>query len=88
MNNFRKYCSFYTHFCSWTPAGGARVGARTPLKKICGGLFPHVYFFSCVENILGLSQLTNISGGTHAFAARVVPNNNVAHAEFERNCET
>ena len=53
-----------------------------------GGIFPHVYYFPCVKNILGLSQLTNISGGTHAFAARVVPNNNVALAEFERNCET
>ena len=59
-----------------------------PRKKICGGLFPNVYFFLCVENILGLSHLTNISGGTHAFAARVVPNNNVALEEFERNCET
>ena len=54
-----------------------------PEKNMCG-LFPHVYFFPCVENILGLSQLTNISGGTHAFAASVVPNNNVALAEFER----
>ena len=89
MNNFRKYCALYYHFCSRTPARGARVGARTHYEKqICGGLIPHVYYFPCVENILGLSQLTNISGGTHAFAARVVHNNNVALAEFERNCET
>ena len=70
-------------------ARGARVGARTPCeKKYVGGFFPMCIIFPCVENILGLSQLTNISGGTHAFAARVVPNNNVAPAEFERNCET
>ena len=59
-----------------------------PPKKNTWGLFPHVYFFPCVENILSLLQLTIISGGTHAFAARVVPNNNVALAKFERNCET
>ena len=58
----------------------ARVCARTPPEKNMWD----VNFFPCVENILGLSQLTNISGGTHAFAARVVPNNNVALAEFER----
>ena len=57
-------------------------------KKICGGLFPMCSFFPCVENVLGLSPLTEISGGDHAFAARVVPNNNVALAEFERSCET
>ena len=51
-------------------------------------LFPHVYFFPCVENVLGLSPLTKIFWGAHAFATRVVPNNNVAFAEFERNCET
>ena len=45
-------------------------------------------FFPCVENVLGLSPLTEISGGDHAFAARVVPNNNVALEEFERSCET
>ena len=82
MNNFRKYCAFHIHFCSWTLAGGARVGARPPhRKKICS-------FFPCVENVLGLSPLTEISGGHHAFATRVVPNNNVALAEFERSCET
>ena len=47
-----------------------------------------VFFFPCVENVLGLSPLTEISGDGHAFAARVVPNNNVALAEFERSCET
>ena len=45
-------------------------------------------FFPCVENVLGLSPLIEISGGDHAFAARVVPNNNVALVEFERSCET
>ena len=59
-----------------------------PRKKYVGGFFPCVVFFSCVENVLGLSPLTEISGGDHAFAARVVPNNNVALAEFERSCET
>ena len=89
MNNFRKYCAFHIHFCLWTLAGGARVGARPPpWKKICGGLFPHVYFFPCVEIVLGLSPLTKISRGAHAFAARVISNNNVALAEFERNYET
>ena len=90
MNNFRKYCAFHIHFCSWTLAGGARVGARPPphRKKYVGGFFPWVVFFPCVENVLGLSPLTEISGGDHAFAARVVPNNNVALAEFERSCET
>ena len=58
-----------------------------PPKKICGGLFPMCIFFPCVENVLGLSPLTEISGGDHAFAARVVPNNNVALSEFERSCE-
>ena len=43
-----------------------------PLEKICGGLFPLCIFFPCVENVLGLSPLTEISGGDHAFAARVV----------------
>ena len=80
MNNFRKYCAFYIHFCSWTLAGGARVGARPSLEKIGEGLFPMCSFFPCVENVLGLSPLTEISGGDHAFAARVVPNNNVALA--------
>ena len=76
----------FTH--AWTLAGGARVGARPPLeKKYVGGFFPCVVFYSCVENILGLSPLTEISGGDHAFAARVVPNNNVALAELERSCE-
>ena len=89
MNNFRKYCAFYIHFCSWTLAGGARVGARPPpLYKKYGGIFPCVVFFPCVENDLGLSPLTEISGGDHVFAARVVPNNNVALAEFERSCQT
>ena len=89
MNNFRKYCAFHIHFCSWTLAGGARVGARPPhRKKICRGLFPMCSFFPFVENVLGLSPLTEISGGHHAFATRVVPNNNVALAEFERSCET
>ena len=59
-----------------------------PCKNYVGGFFPMYIFFPCVENVSGLSQLTNISGGTHAYAARVVPNNNVALAEFERNCET
>ena len=45
-------------------------------------------FFPCVENVLGLSPLAEISGGDHAFAGRVVPNNNVALAEFERSFET
>ena len=60
-----------------------------PLEKICGGrgLFPHVYFFPYVENVLDLSPLTKISRGAHIFAARVVLNNNVALAEFQRNCE-
>ena len=90
MNNFRKYCAFHIHFCSWTLTGGARAGARPPppLEKICGGLFPMCSFFLSVENVLGLSPLTENSGGDHAFAARVVPNNNVALAEFERSCET
>ena len=89
MNNFRKYCAFYIHFAHGRPQQWqGKVHAPPPEKKICGRLFPNVYFFPCVENILGLSQLTNISGGTHSFAARVVPNNNVALAEFERNYET
>ena len=45
-------------------------------------------FFPCVENVLGLSPLAEISGGDHAFAARVIPNNNVALAEFEKSFET
>ena len=57
-------------------------------KNVGGGLFPMCIFFPCVENVLGLSPLTEIFGGDHAFAARVVPNNNVALAEFERSCET
>ena len=59
-----------------------------PRKKYVGGFFPWVVFFPCVENVLGLSPLTKISGGDHAFVARVVPNNNVAFAEFERSFET
>ena len=62
--------------------------ARPPRKKYVGGFFPSVVFFPCVENVLSLSPLTEISGGNYAFAARVVPNNNVALAEFERSCET
>ena len=58
-----------------------------PRKKICV-FFSMCSFFPCVENVLGLSPLTEISEGDHAFAARVVPNNNVALAEFERSCET
>ena len=88
MNNFRKYCAFHIHFCSWTLARGARVGARPPPRKNMWGLFPMCSFFPCVENVLSLSQLTEISGGDYAFAARVVPNNNVALAEYERRCET
>ena len=89
MNNFRKYCAFHIHFCSWTLAGGARVGARPPpLEKNMWGAFPMCSFFPCVENVLSLSPLTEISGGDHAFAARVVPNNNVALSEFERSFET
>ena len=34
MNNFRKYCAFQIHFCSWTPAGGVRVGARFLSKNL------------------------------------------------------
>ena len=62
-----------------------------PKKKYVGGggFFPCVFVFPCVENVLGLSPLPEISGGDHAFAARVVPNNKVALAEFEKsNCET
>ena len=59
-----------------------------PLEKNMWGLFPMCIFFPFVENVLGLSPLTDISGGDHAFAARVVPNNNVALAEFERSCKT
>ena len=90
MNNFRK-CAFHIHICSWTQAGRARVGARPgpPWKKNMWGAFsPCVVFFPCLENVLGLSPLKKISGGAHAFANRVIPNNNVALAEFERNCET
>ena len=88
MNNFRKYCAFHIHFCSWTPAGGAMVGERPPPleKKYVWDFFPMCIFFPCVENVkIDLSPLTKISGGAHAVAARVVPNNNVTLAEFERN---
>ena len=70
--------------------GKSRCTPPPPLhrKKYVGGFFPCVVFFPCVENVLGLSPLTEISGGDHAFAARVVSNNNVALAEFERSCET
>ena len=89
MNNFRKYCAFHIHFCSWTPAGEARVGTPPPGKNMWGAFSPCVVFFPCVENVLGLSPLTKISGGAmDAFAAGVVPHNNVALAEFERNCKT
>ena len=57
-------------------------------KKYVRGFFPMCIFFPCVEHVLDLSPLTKISGGAYAFAARVVPNNNVALAEFERNSET
>ena len=59
-----------------------------PGKKYVGGFFRMCIFFPSVENVLGLSALTKVSGGAHAFAARVVPNNNVALADFGRNCET
>ena len=47
MNNYRKYCAFNIHFCSWTFAGGARVGARPPSleKNIWEFLSPCVFFF-------------------------------------------
>ena len=64
-------------------------GRCTPLPgKNMLGAFSKCVFFPCVENVLGLSPLTKIFWGAHAFATRVVPNNNVAFAEFERNCET
>ena len=88
MNNFRKYCAFYIHFAHGSPQEGQGKVHAPLLKKNRWGAFSPCVFFPCVENILGLSQLTNISGGTHAFAARIVPNNNVAIAEFERNCDT
>ena len=60
-----------------------------PLRiKYVGGFFPCVVLFRVWKNVLGLSPLTEISWGDHAFAARVVPNNNVALGEFERSCET
>ena len=68
--------------------GMCRCTPPPPRKKYVAGFFQCVVFFPCVENVLGLSPLTEIFGGDHAFAARVVPNNNVALAEFQRSCET
>ena len=67
--------------------GKGRCKPPTLRKKYVSGFLPMCSFFPCVENVLGLSPLTKISGGAYAFAVRVVPNN-VALAEFERNCET
>ena len=53
INNFRKYCAFHINFCSWTRArrrGKVRC-SLPPGKKLCRGLFTHVEFFPCVENV-------------------------------------
>ena len=76
------------HFIFTFAHGGARVGARSPLEKNMWGAFPPCGVFSLCGKCLGLSPLEQISGGAHAFDARVVPNNNVALTEFERNCKT
>ena len=63
-----------------------------PLKRNMGGggAFSPCVFFSLCGKYFRLVPTYKHSGGTHAFAARVglVPNNNVALVEFERNCET
>ena len=84
MNNFRKYYAFHIHFCSWRGKGRCSL----PLEKNMWGAFPPCGDFSLCGKCLGLSPLEQISGGAHAFDARVVPNNNVALTEFERNCKT
>ena len=74
--------------------GRGRCSTPPPIeKKYIGGFFHLMETFSlcrvlfpCVENVLGFSPLTKNSEGAHAFAARVDPNNNVALAEFKRNC--
>ena len=85
MNNFRKHYAFYIHFCSWRGKGRCSLPVG---KKYVGGFTPMWSFFLMCGKCLGLSPLEQISGGAHAFDARVVPNNNVALTEFERNCKT
>ena len=66
----------------------AHGGCSLPVGKKYVGAFPPYGVFSLCGKCLGLSPLEQISGGAHAFDARVVPNNNVALTEFERNCKT
>ena len=76
------------HFIFTFAHGGARGGARSRLEKNMWGAFPPCGVFSLCGKSLGLFPFEQISGGTHIFDARVVPNNNVALTGLEINCKT
>ena len=73
--NIVHFIFTFAHGC---PKG--RCSPPPPRQKNCAEAFPHVEFL--------LVPTYKNFWGAHGFAARVVPNNNVPLAEFERNCET
>ena len=71
MNNFRKYCAFDNHFCSYAPAVGKSWPSPPSLEKIHEGFPPFRGLFLYVEGLFLLLGIIFLSLGAIISLCRV-----------------